>query len=73
MSERRIGQLSFADGLVADAAWANGTLRRISELVDWKEVEVLVRGLRSGAMGAPGYPALALFQGAFAPAVLWAV
>jgi IS5 family transposase len=62
MSERRIGQLSFADGLVADAAWANGTLRRISELVDWKEVEVLVGGLRSGAMGAPGYPALALFK-----------
>lgn len=62
MSERRIGQLSFADELVADAGWANATLKRIGELVDWREIEALLGGLRSGAMGAPGYPALALFK-----------
>jgi len=62
MAERRIGQLSFADNLVADAAWANATLKRIRELVDWKEIESLLGGLRSGTMGAPGYPALALFK-----------
>ncbi len=62
MSERRIGQLSFADGLVGDAAWGNATLKRIAELVDWREIESLLGGLRSGAMGAPGYPALALFK-----------
>jgi len=62
MAERRIGQLSFADNLVADAAWANATLKRIRELVDWKEIESLLGGLRSGSMGAPGYPALALFK-----------
>jgi IS5 family transposase len=62
MSERRIGQLSFADNLVADASQGNATLKRIAELVDWKDVESLLAGLRSGPMGAPGYPALALFK-----------
>jgi IS5 family transposase len=62
MAERSIGQLSFADSLVADAAWSNATLRRIAELVDWREVEALLSGLRGGTMGAPGYPALALFK-----------
>jgi IS5 family transposase len=62
MSERRIGQLSFADNLVADAAQGNATLKRIAELVDWKEVERLLAGLRSGVMGAPAYPALALLK-----------
>src|SRR5262249_12096156 len=62
MSERRIGQLSFADNLVADASQGNATLKRIAELVEWKEIESLLAGLRSGAMGAPGYPALALFK-----------
>lgn len=62
MAERQIGQLSFADGLVADAGWANATLRRLCELIDWSEVEVLLSGLRSGPMGAPAYPALTLFK-----------
>lgn len=62
MSERQIGQLSFTDDLVADAARANLTLQRVSELVDWGAVEALLSGLRSGSMGAPAYPALALFK-----------
>jgi len=62
MSERRIGQLSFADNLVSDVARGNATLERITELVDWSEIEVLLGGLRSGSMGAPGYPAVALFK-----------
>jgi IS5 family transposase len=62
MSERQIGQLSFTDELVVDAARANMTLRRVSELVDWSAVDALLSGLRAGAMGAPGYPSLALFK-----------
>jgi IS5 family transposase len=62
MSERQIGQLSFTDELVVDAARANMTLQRVSELVDWSAVDALLSGLRSGAMGAPGYPSLALFK-----------
>ena len=62
MSERQIGQLSFTDGLVVDAVRANATLQRVSELVDWGAIESLLSGLRSGSMGAPGYPSLALFK-----------
>ena len=60
MSERRVGQLSFADSLVGQRG--NATLERIAELVDWKEIKGLLSGLRSGVMGPPGYPALALFK-----------
>ena len=62
MAERRIGQMSFADGLVVDAARANAILQRISDLIDWRGVEAVLKGLRSGSMGAPGYPALAMFK-----------
>lgn len=62
MAERQIGQLSFTDGLVSDAARANAALQRVSELVDWSAVEALLSGLRSGSMGAPAYPSLALFK-----------
>jgi IS5 family transposase len=62
MSERRVGQKSFADELVADAAGANAMLEQASRLVDWSEIEALLGDLRSGAMGAPAYPALVLFK-----------
>jgi IS5 family transposase len=62
MAERQIGQLSFADGLVADVARANRVLRDVDSLIDWSEIGTLLSGLRSGPMGAPGYPALALFK-----------
>jgi IS5 family transposase len=62
MAERQIGQLSFTDGLVNDAVRSNAALQRVSELVDWGAVEALLSGLRSGSMGAPGYPSLALFK-----------
>ena len=62
MSERQIGQLSFTDGLVNDAARANAPLQRVSELVDWNAIEALLSGLRRGSMGAPAYPSLALFK-----------
>jgi len=62
MAERQIGQLSFTDDLVSDAARANVVLQRVSELVDWSTVDALLSGLRSGSMGAPGYPSLALFK-----------
>ena len=60
MAERRIGQLSFADDLVAERP--NVTLERIASLVDWSRVEALLHGLRSGSRGAPAYPSLVLFK-----------
>jgi transposase, IS5 family len=62
MAERVVGQLSLADGLVCEQARANAVLERISGLVNWDEVKVLLSGLRDGAMGAPGYPALVMFK-----------
>jgi hypothetical protein len=46
MAERLLGQMSFADRLVADVARANATLERIEELVDW--------GAASGCSGFCG-------------------
>lgn len=62
MSERDVGQMSFADGLLAEGAGANALLDRVVQLVDWSEVEALLSAIYSGRMGAPAYPALALFR-----------
>lgn len=62
MSERHVGQRSFADDLVAGAAGSNAMLEQVNRLVDWSAVEVLLGGLRSGAMGAPAYPSLVLLK-----------
>lgn len=62
MSERLTGQLSLADRMVADVARGNATLERLEGLVDWGPVKQLLSPLRGGPMGAPGYPALALFK-----------
>lgn len=62
MSERATGQMSFADRLVADVARGNATLERIGGLIDWPAVERLLEPLRSGAMGAPAFPSVALFK-----------
>ena len=62
MSERRMGQMSLADKLVAEVAGGNATLERIDDLVDWGAVERWLGVLRGGSMGAPGYPSLCLFK-----------
>ena len=62
MAERRIGQLGFADCAVVSAGGSSSVLDRVAGLVDWVPVERLLSPLRSGAMGAPGYPALMLFK-----------
>ncbi len=62
MSERQIGQLSFADKVVADAAGGNVVLERVSALIDWGRIAPLLAELRCGKMGAPGYPSLLLFK-----------
>jgi len=62
MSERRIGQLSFAEGAVVAAGGSSGSLDRVAVLLDWSPIEGLLARLRGGPMGAPGYPALMLFK-----------
>jgi IS5 family transposase len=62
MSERQIGQLSFADEMVTAAAGGNEVLERVSVLIDWESVEALLSELRGGRMGAPAYPALLMLK-----------
>ena len=62
MSERKIGQLSFADGMVAQAGGGNAVLEKVSQFVDWEAIARLLAGVRGGTMGAPGYPALMMFK-----------
>jgi len=62
MAERRVGQLSLGEGTVVAAVGSNEVLERIAVLVDWVPVEALLHDLRSGPMGAPGYPSLVMFK-----------
>lgn len=62
MAERAVGQMSFADRLVADVAHGNATLERIDELVEWGRVKQMLSGLRDGPMGAPAYGSVPLFK-----------
>jgi transposase, IS5 family len=62
MSERKIGQMSFAEGLVVEAAGGNAVLDRIAAFLDWRPIERLLSGIRGGVMGAPGYPGLMMFK-----------
>jgi len=62
MSERKVGQLSFADGAVAAVAGSNEVLGRLLAMLDWSRIETLLSELRSGRMGAPAYPALVMFK-----------
>jgi IS5 family transposase len=62
MSERQIGQLSFAEGMVVEAAGGNLVLEKIGAFVDWEPIERLLSSIRGGTMGAPAYPALMMFK-----------
>lgn len=60
MVERVIGQLGFADGLVASAG---GTvLDRIAVAVDWQLLAALVGARSGGGPGSPSYPGLLLLR-----------
>ena len=62
MSERQIGQLSFADEVVAASAGGNAVLERVSGLIDWRPVESLLKEVHGGRMGPPAYPALMMLK-----------
>jgi IS5 family transposase len=62
MSERKLGQLSLADGLVTRRQGLNEKLGQIGQSIDWQAVEkVLVPLMRCG-QGAPGYPVLVMLK-----------
>jgi transposase, IS5 family len=60
MAERIVGQLSFADGLVAKAG--SGVLDEIAGVVDWPAVAAVLGSRDAGGPGSPSYPALVLLR-----------
>jgi IS5 family transposase len=62
MAVRQMGQLSLADGLVAQQGRSNMTLQRLDELVDWLPIAALLAPLAPSHDGAPGYPPLPLLK-----------
>jgi len=62
MAERKMGQLSFADELVAEAAGGNAILEKVSSFLDWNRIAGLLGEVHGGVMGAPAYPALMMFK-----------
>ena len=55
-------QRGFAEAFLPLDFGRNARLERISEVLDWAPIEVLVRQLRPGTTGRPPYRALAMFK-----------
>ncbi len=62
MSERKLGQLSLADGLVTRRQGLNEKLEQIGKSIDWQAVEKELAPLAPSGRGAPGYPVLVMFK-----------
>jgi transposase, IS5 family len=57
--QRKLGQLSLADGLVKGAS---NFLGDAEKLIDWSEIEKQLEGIYNAASGRPSYPLLTLFK-----------
>jgi len=57
--QRKLGQLSFADGLVSGA---QNFLSEADELFDWRVIESELSGIYNSGTGRPSYPLLVLFK-----------
>src|SRR5512132_937836 len=71
MAHKKMGQASFVEAFLRPDVGANRRLERIDEMIDWAQLERLVKSVRSGAWGRPSYPPLAMAEGpVFAALVL---
>jgi IS5 family transposase len=62
MSRRNLQQPSLADALVRDHSRGNRFLEDVQKLIDWSAFSVLFKDIHGDAMGAPGYPPIAMFK-----------
>lgn len=63
MSRKRVGQLGFADGLVAVSVPARrDRLLEISSLLDWDPFERVLNEIHASRRGEPSYPPLLMFK-----------
>jgi len=61
MAHREIGQLSLADGLVAECG-RNQPLEQIAALVDWAPISALLSGVHASVRGPKSYPPLMMLK-----------
>lgn len=54
--------MSLVDHLVGEAAPTNAFLEQALALLDWHAVDEVLAPVRPSTLGAPGYPALAMFK-----------
>ena len=57
-----LGQGDLGEALLAPGLGSNPRLERIAGLLDWPAIEAVLSDLRSGARGAPPYPAVLMFR-----------
>lgn len=62
MSRRNLQQPSLADALVHSYCKGNEFLEEVRKLIDWSGFEVLLAKVHGEALGAPGYPPIAMFK-----------
>lgn len=63
MAEKKIGQLSFADGVLSKRpSIRRDPLKQISELIDWSAFGRVLKDLCDRGRGEPSYPALMMFK-----------
>jgi IS5 family transposase len=62
MSRRDLSQPSLADALVHEHSRGNTFLEEVGKLIDWSAFAVLFKDIHGNALGAPGYPPIAMFK-----------
>lgn len=63
MARKRVGQLGWADGVVAEAQKRRrDRLSEISRLLDWRPFEAIVSEIHAARRGEPSYPPLMMFK-----------
>jgi len=62
MSHRAVGQMSLADELVTRRAGQNAQLAKIGQLVEWRPLERMLKGIYCAVEGRPAYPPLSMFK-----------
>lgn len=62
MAQRKITQMSLADGLIARREGQNMRLERIDRLIDWSRIEALLAPIYASRRGRKSYPLVCLFK-----------
>ena len=63
MARKRVGQLGWADGVVAGAQRRRrDRLAGIAGLLDWRRFEAIVSPIHAARRGEPSYPPLMMFK-----------